>query len=314
MYRGLLALIILCLYLSGNSQSDSIKKQIGYFKFVYENDVFAQTDKYYTQGIFIEYADHSIEKIPLNYLLLEAKGWEVAENKISIRQKCFTPTSISNPEVIIGDRPYAGTIEIEQRKEIYKLKNKVTSAITIGIMGPCAMCEEEQKFIHKITNNAEPKGWRHQISNAPIFNYQLNYSYLLVDSKYFRNDIFLESDVGTFLNNLNAGVNIDLGKGFYYNRKINKLKQSVTKFKIYITSQQSVSYVLYNSLLQGSFLNKSSYSLNNNELEKFVLRNSVNINLGYNKLLLSFACTFISKEIKQGTNHAWGKIGLTILK
>lgn len=313
MSKCLLTFLILCLLVIVNGQSDSLKKQNQYFKFEYDNDVFLQTDQYYTQGIYIECANQLIEKIPLNYLLLRAKNWNLIENKISIRQKCYTPTNISNPDVISGDRPYAGTLEFEQSKVIYKLKNKVTSAVSLGMMGQCAFCEEEQKFIHKLTNNAEPQGWRHQISNTPIVNYKLNYSYLLFNSNYFQNDIYIESQIGTLLNTINAGSNFNLGRGFLSLANKNKFSLGQKKFSIFLASQHLVSYVLYNSLLQGSFINKSFYSLSVNEIERFVIRNSININLCYKKMLLSMGCTFITKEIKTGNNHAWGNVGFILL-
>lgn len=313
MLDRLLLVIFLSIIFIGKSQTDTLEKQRGYLKFVYENDVFLQTDKYYTQGVFFEYANQLVQKIPLHYLLFRAKNWDVIENKISIRQKCYTPTNITFSQISIGDRPYAGILEMEQSKEVYKLKNKITSAISVGIMGPCAICEEEQKFIHKLTNNAEPKGWKNQISTAPILNYKLNYNRKLIHSRYFMNEIILGSNIGSLLNACNIETRITIGKGFYSNEK-NDLIQKKVRFKLFITTQHAASYIIYNSLLQGSFLNNNPYSLSSKEIERIVISNLINLNFGYKKLLFSFGFAFLNKEIKQGTKHAWGNIGITLLK
>ena len=92
-------------------------------------------------------------------------------------QDCFTPASIRRDTFLRGDRPFAATMylghfKISNREE---KKQRLISEIDLGAIGPCAVCEEEQKGIHRSLLNIQPLGWEFQISNDVLLNYRMRY-------------------------------------------------------------------------------------------------------------------------------------------
>jgi lipid A 3-O-deacylase len=79
-------------------QSDS------YFRFNYENDYFAATDKNYTQGYSFELVLPVFEKNPTNHLFFIPKG-TTTKYGLAIEHIGYTPNHYELPYIQFGDRP-----------------------------------------------------------------------------------------------------------------------------------------------------------------------------------------------------------------
>ena len=40
-------------------------------------------------------------------------------------------------------------------------------SVSVGVVGPAALGEEAQKFIHSLSGDPKPRGWTHQLENEP---------------------------------------------------------------------------------------------------------------------------------------------------
>jgi len=143
--------------------NDTIPKYRSYH-FNYDNDFFNATDYYYTQGIRWEFNFPFIKKIPITKLLFRLHKSNDELFGITLNQDCYTPLSIRHSAIYYDEHPFAGAIYLgfQRVSNDEEKKERLSSEIDIGGMGPCAVCEEEQKGIHKGLNNIQPLGWEFQ--------------------------------------------------------------------------------------------------------------------------------------------------------
>ncbi|HXC03717.1 MAG TPA: lipid A-modifier LpxR family protein, partial [Bacteroidia bacterium] len=115
----------------------------GFFSYRYENDVFTNTDYYYTQGVQALLVLPVFNNSPLKRLLPSVSRPTSESNGIYLQQDCYTPTSIAADSVRKGDRPYSGTIFGEEFRTSNNAdrKQRLTTAIDLGLIGRCAVCE-----------------------------------------------------------------------------------------------------------------------------------------------------------------------------
>ena len=147
-----------------------------YFRINYDNDFFSATDKDYTQGYNFELVAPVLKKNPLNVLLLAPKE-SVSKYGLSIEHIGFTPEQYQRREIKFGDRPFAAAIMLKSflvaTDTVKKLRT--TSSLSLGLIGPGAFGREMQAGIHRLIDDKEPLGWRHQIKNDVVLNYRLGY-------------------------------------------------------------------------------------------------------------------------------------------
>jgi len=157
------------------------------------NDIFNDTDSYYTHGTIISYlSDH-----PKEHWLFNA---DTVAERISIGQYIYTPSDIKIPELIIDDRPYAGLLYLAGTS-YFKEGNKIRSFSTlIGVVGEASLSEQSQKTVHKWIDSQEPMGWDNQLNNEIV----LNLGYTERDKLYVNNYMDLSAYYGGLLGNLNT--------------------------------------------------------------------------------------------------------------
>lgn len=138
-----------------------------------ENDsIGGGTDKNYTSGVSINYTDvnadfpeiaHRIDKLIPTFEINQTSSIHY-----SLGQTLFTPKDTSRTDVNLNDRPWAAFLY--GSLGMISLTDNHTDEVeaTLGVVGPAAMGEQSQTFIHKhITNSPTPKGWAHQLKNEP---------------------------------------------------------------------------------------------------------------------------------------------------
>ncbi len=143
----------------------------------WENDIFAGTDQYYTNAVrmtwlsgdLASYADD--ERLPqsvrewlasLPWLNREGFGYNVG---LSIGQNMYTPTDITTPDLIEDERPYAGWLygAVSLNRKSTRWLHAVEASA--GMVGPASLAEPTQKFVHKVVDSPDPKGWDNQLDN-----------------------------------------------------------------------------------------------------------------------------------------------------
>jgi hypothetical protein len=134
-----------------------------------ENDVYENSDGFYTHGTQLEYT-HNIDSTNV----LGIKG----------SQEIFTPSDKNNPLPEYGDRPYAGWLHGDVYWERYYDNHWIDHyELSLGVVGPYSGGELAQKTVHKWLENKQPQGWQYQLLNEPTIQicYGKTYSVFLND-------------------------------------------------------------------------------------------------------------------------------------
>ncbi len=286
--------------------------QNSYFRFHYDNDYFTATDKYYTQGYQFEVVSHSLRKNPLTRLLPQFKN-SPTQFGLAFEHYGFTPTSIQSDVILVGDRPFATCILLKTFKMSVDTvhRQRLSAALSIGGVGPIAFGGEMQTAIHRLINGIKPQGWQHQIQNDLALNYELNYEKQLVA---YRSLFLVNSNsqikIGTLQNQFQAGFTVMAGR--FQSPFDGNIKRK--RFQLYSYVQPSLGFVGYNTTLQGGPFNHSSpYTIATEDISRVIFQNNFGLILRFKKMEFEYSQSFISKEFKTGTAHAWGGVRIGFL-
>jgi lipid A 3-O-deacylase len=142
----------------------------GIFNVVIENDIFADSDSDYTNGIRFAWIS-SEENMPLlarriaGSLPLASGG----NKRISIAagQSMFAPEDLSRRDLVASDQPYAGWLygSVGMVSDTGNTLDNVM--LTLGVVGPLSLAEPTQKFVHRVVDSPKPNGWDNQLKNEP---------------------------------------------------------------------------------------------------------------------------------------------------
>lgn len=138
-----------------------------------ENDLYGGgTDRNYTNGARVTYFDlgtpvpdffHAVDRMVPTFSINETTSvsWSLGHN-------LYTPSDIKIAAEQKDDRPWAAFL-YGSAGLVSVTKNHIDSLeATVGIVGPAALGEQVQKFIHRhVSDSPMPKGWRHQLKNEP---------------------------------------------------------------------------------------------------------------------------------------------------
>ena len=278
-----------------------------YFRFNYDNDYFASSDRDYTQGYSFEFAMPILKRNPLNKLLIYNQKYE-HQYGVAIEHIGFTPDNIKSPLIQVGDRPFASAIMLKSFAIATDTVNHArwTSSFSVGLIGQGAFGKEMQVGIHKATGNVIPEGWQNQIRNDVVINYQIGYDKQIMRIK---NNVFLlangQASVGTLFTNASAGLTAMLGiiKPNWTPRKQWK------NFQLYIYSQPKLNLVGYDATLQGGLFNDSSpYTINSSEVERLTAQHNYGVVIRSRTLFIEYSRTDITREFATGRSAGWGGI------
>ena len=153
--------------------------QLQTVQFFFENDLFGDTDKYYTNAVQItwlsedlkqyrddvrlpEWAFPIIRTVPFS----ETPG-NIHNVGILFGQHIYTPADIQETVLIENDRPYAGYLY--GGLALHSKTDTVldTLEISLGIIGPEAFAEFSQNTVHDLRGISTAKGWDNQLHTEP---------------------------------------------------------------------------------------------------------------------------------------------------
>lgn len=137
-----------------------------------ENDMFgSDTDRHYTHGTRLSFA--APEGDVADWMREGASYFPLFSDQGKLRasyalgQNLYTPSDISLTDPNLMDRPYAGWL-YGSFGLVSDLGNRIdTLELTLGVVGPASLGEQTQKYVHKVVDSPDPKGWDHQLKNEP---------------------------------------------------------------------------------------------------------------------------------------------------
>lgn len=301
------------------AQSDSLNQELvknnRYFRFIYENDFFSATDRYYTQGIMVELVMPFMRKSPFSKLLIRLN--KQAQNYYGLRfeQDCFTPISIRFDTLNRLERPYTGTFvmghflaSIDPIK-----KRRLTTELDLGVIGKCARCEDEQKAIHKALLNIAPLGWENQLNNDVVINYSALFEQAIFSHKNIELIGFADGRIGTLYDDVGGGLHLRFGKMNSYFKHLGFVKNaSEKKFQLFFTAKAKAKIVGYNATMQGGPFSASIHEIEAKNISRGVFFSYFSVILNYKRLNLEYARTYITKEFVTGVDHGWGRCSISV--
>jgi lipid A 3-O-deacylase len=136
-----------------------------------ENDIFAQTDRHYTNGVRL-----GLLFAPPRRLEQWAAGlgrgvdWGIVAG-----QQIYTPEDLAAEAPVDGDRPYAGWL---YGGIVLRLRGGGawdgagarpvldTFELDVGFVGRASLADSTQSWVHEQFGNDEPSGWDHQVEEG----------------------------------------------------------------------------------------------------------------------------------------------------
>ncbi|MBK7059319.1 MAG: lipid A deacylase LpxR family protein [Rubrivivax sp.] len=158
-----------------------------------ENDLFADTDNNYTNGVSLTAISRNVAGnadlgcLPLPLRLhaaligwLDPGFWRGSANSsqpqnvvVKMGQSMYTPTDAARSDLISNDRPYAGLLYVglswnrRRLDEQAKVEMLDTREVTLGVIGPLSMARQTQDLVHRVNKVERFQGWDHQLGNEP---------------------------------------------------------------------------------------------------------------------------------------------------
>ena len=278
-----------------------------YLRLHYDNDYFTKTDRYYTQGISLEYVAPALKRFFLSRLMITPFSAS-ASYGMTLNIFAFTPTSIEEDQILYGDRPFDANLAFQffSIQSDPGNRQRLSTALTLGIMGRYAFGYDIQYGIHKWTGNPLPRGWQHQVRTDAVVNYQAGYERQLFSSAAFLVNASAEARVGTLNDKLSGGFNLIAGK---FNKPFEVRSSGTPKAECYFFLQGRGAMVGYDATLQGGIFNRNTpYIIPPGDINRTVFQADAGIVFNVRKLLLSYTQSFITKEFRTGEHHRWGGV------
>lgn len=180
-------MLCLCIALISNIAQAAPPEDVNrFFSLVFENDVFTGADEGYTNGVGLltgraGFDDFDSEHVPawISWLIKDTyinSGGNDKTRAIAhmFFQRMQTPENIITSAFIPNDLPYAGFLSWQGTAYSWDAEVSDQLSLFLGFVGPVTLAAESQKIIHEIIDADDPRGWRHQLKNEPVFKIELH--------------------------------------------------------------------------------------------------------------------------------------------
>ena len=283
-------------------------------KFSFENDLitYANTDRYFTNGITFDLQAAWLSRSPISKLMLRYSHKANVTYNLSMVQDMFTPTDTRVAPSLQNDRPYSSYLYFGFSKTTADpiRKIKIMSKLDVGYIGPHSPGSYLQTLVHKsFPSNDVPLGWETQINTDIILNYAVQAQKAVVSTQKLTVLANFGAKAGTLNTSTSAGLQLLAGKyepvfGLSENEKW-------PKSEYYFFAKTNISLVAYNALLEGGMFNHNNiFVLSGNQIQRFVGSAEAGFHLHYKGVGLELAQHYLSPEYKSGLWHKWGRISL----
>ena len=302
-----LNLALLLIIISSLSKAGDYDYPVHWLIIGMDNDFVFQTDRYYTNGLKIEYFTKGPGPSLLDYLHLKDKPDENAFYGFSISQDIFTPEDKNSVASQLQDRPFASSLIFSSSKIITNNQKGLIrqSEFQIGLIGKLGGGELVQNGIHGILPTSSiVNGWENQIKTDLALNYGLEYEKQITRGQFFLISGMLGGKIGLPYTYAGTGFNFRIGEIDNYFNQLNFYSANKIDFFFYSGIKGKV--VAYNATIQGGLF--SNANLKHPDINHFLYEFDTGINISYQSFKLNLGVKFISPEMKTGNNHRWGYI------
>ncbi len=275
-----------------------------YLSVNFDNDIFNNTDYYYTNGVNISLVSPFARSMPISKILLGIKSADINYFGLSLKQNIYTPINPEKPEISLGDRPFSAFLTFGNFRHSYDYFRLLSlkSEFNIGIIGPASLGGVVQSSIHKF----EPIGWENQINNSLAINYEIEIEKGIFSNPHFEINGIAGAKMGTVFNKLFGGLYLRFGSFSPVYRGI-----SNKSFQYWIFIEGKSNLVFYDATLQGGmFSSNNKYTLSRSDINTHVFNASIGLAVFYNNIGLELHNFYMTPEFKSAYDFRWGRVKL----
>ena len=194
--------------------------QLQTFQVFFENDLFGDTDQYYTNAVQLTWLSNDLNRyrddvrlpdwaIPI-IRAIPFSGTQGSSHNVGILigQQIYTPADIQATALQPDDRPYAGFLfgGLALHSKTDSILD--TLEIVVGIVGPQAYGEFAQNTVHDIRGIPTAKGWDNQLHNEPALQFSWQRKWRILRKQTVKTlDYDLISRAGLVLGNVRIAGN-----------------------------------------------------------------------------------------------------------
>ena len=311
------------------------------FTVMFENDLFADRDQNYTSGIQLNWMSPDLSEyrdsdklpdwaVPLVESLPFINEAGLQRNiGFGLGQKIFTPEDTQRTDLIENDQPYAGWLYMSaafHNKNLYELD---TFEIQMGMVGPAALGEETQNFVHDLRDFKEARGWDNQLKNEPGIILIAEHKDRLLQQNLFSRfgyDVITyygggAGNVYTYANTgleARIGWNVPIDFGTTRIRPGGDTNAPVDSSDPRLSDTSSFSLhafagVTGNLVLRNIFLDGNTFTDSHSVDKRWLVGDlEVGVSMIYRRLKLSYTQVFRTREFdRQDDSHEFGSISLS---
>ncbi|MDH5638770.1 MAG: lipid A deacylase LpxR family protein [Nitrospinota bacterium] len=272
----------------------------------------------------------------------------------AVGQSIYTPSDTKTDKLLVDERPYAGWFYIGAFRETYTTHGAYyKSELDIGCIGPCAMAEKTQAWIHRyIAHSGRAQGWQNQISDELVVSLDGEYRQVFYEfpsgheGEYRRFDLayYVKGAVGNIFMDASGGIILRMGWFHTYfsgqgaappaatrapsveqldsairrkwslSRSLGRAREAESK-EMYLFFRGEGRVVLYDAMLQGGMM--SANEIHTVAPSRFIAAGEVGAAIHYKYLLLQYSVGFKSSEHIMDdwspTRHVYGRFQFALL-
>ena len=279
-----------------------------------DNYDFELTDRYYSNGFFIQY----------NRLAKPTSTTVVKKiNRFELGHKVYNPiTNRKSVDNVLGnmDRPFAGWFYGSYGSTVFNTKkNIIEYTIHAGVMGPSAFGAEVQRGWHQLIGLYKVYGWEYQLKNTIGLNASAAYYHpVLTPSNALSMHLVSKAELGTIFTNASTGVLVKTGwlnkeekQSGYWAGNLGADEKTFNRREFIFFMEPLVQYQAYNATVQGSLFTDDKGPFTTG-IHPFVFQVKTGMMITGNDLGLRWYYTFRTTEgSSMIKGEHWGTIGLS---
>ncbi len=282
-----------------------------FLRIVFDNDIFDNTDYYYTNGVRLELVSPFAQCLPTSKLLPAFRNADISVQGLSLVQNIYTPVNPDTKEIRINDRPFSAYLSLGHFRESYNYDRglRMWAEISIGVLGPASMGDYVQSSIHDI----EPVGWQNQIENDIVFNYSFLIEKLLLSRKNIEVKVNANASIGTVYDKVGGGLAFRFGRfrKLLENSVIAHRQKDPGKISFWFFTKVNAHLIGYDATLQGGMFNKESvYIIDYKMVKRSVLNASAGLSFFYRGFGIELENVYVSPEFEGAYDFRYGRINL----
>ena len=274
-------------------------------------------DRYYTAGTFFFFR-HALKPDSAGKLQNKVLGFEIGQKLYTPQSGSINLTGVDDPRYI--DRPFAAYLYAGVNLNLlFKDESNLKLGAQLGVVGPAAIGQQIQDFIHNTFGLYHPSGWEYQIDNDAEINLSANYNRLLIRDSWVDLSLTSYANLGNGFTGAGVGPLLRLG---YFNQLFNSESTQSTAIysrkvkplhdhELFFYYQPLFNWVGYDDTVQGSLFNKQSTTsiAITGTPEHIVLSNQLGIGYSGKRFVIDAAFVYHSRDVKNMlTNDDWGDI------